>query len=392
LPITVHFPDLNVRSCLAATMIVAALPALAAAPPPQPKTGPGGADYTVADIVKKSYGQGSAQVFVFRPAGQAAASRPIVLFLHGYGAVSPRHYGGWLNHLVRKGNIVIYPRYHEAGGKTRIASLTSEAAKGVKEALAALDGDGEAKPDLSRVAAVGVGTGAVIAINLAAMAEAEGLPRPRLLFAAMPARLPTAANPRAVALVDLAGIDPRTLVVTLTADRDSIAGEAGARAILRAAGTVVPPERRLLARLQSDNHGQPPLLAGHYAAASPDDAFDLSKIDGALDPPKAVVAAARAGPRDKAARDQARQDLNEQWRMANQENVELQMLAIQTTDALDYFGVWKTFDFARDMAFSGGDAVALRKDARFPDMGLWTDGWPMRRIGLESPKVEAAKP
>jgi hypothetical protein len=234
--------------------------------------------------------------------------------------------------------------------------------------------------------------GAVIAVNLAALAEAEGLPKPRLVFGAMPARLPTVAQPRAVALADLSTLDPGTLLVMLTAERDTIAAEAGARGILRAAATTVPPERRLLARVPSDNHGQPALLASHYSPIAPDDAFDLPKIEGALDPPKPVVVAGKAPPRDKAARDQARLDAGEQWRLANQENIELQMLAIQNVDTIDWYGLWKTFDIARDTAFAGGDAMTLRRDSRFPDMGQWSDGWPMRRISLESLKPSPPKP
>jgi acetyl esterase/lipase len=366
--------------------------ALAAGPPTQPKSGPGGSDYAVSDIVKKAYGQGSEQVFVFRPAGPAAGPRPVVVFLHGFGAVSPKYYGAWIGHLVRKGMIVVYPRYHEASGKTRLAAMTLEAAKGVRQALQALAADPEANPDLGRVAHVGHAMGAVIAVNLAALAEAEGLPKPRLVLGAMPARLPSATAPRAVPLVDLATLDPKTLIVMITGERDNVAAEAGARAILRASSASVPPERRLLARLPSDNHGQPALLAGHYSPVAPDDAFDLPKIDGALDPPKPVIAAAKAAPRDKAARDQARLDAGEQWRLANQENIELQMLAIQNVDAIDWYGLWKTFDIARETAFAGGDALTLRRDSRFPDMGLWSDGWPMRRINLESPKAEPHKP
>ena len=52
-------------------------PAAAAGPPPQPKTGPGGADYEIKDVVKKAYGEGSAQAFVFRPGGAAAQPRPV---------------------------------------------------------------------------------------------------------------------------------------------------------------------------------------------------------------------------------------------------------------------------------------------------------------------------
>src|SRR5207253_1811653 len=156
-----------------------AMPAVAASPPAQPKSGPGGADYAVTDIVKKTYGEGSAQAFVFRPAGAAAQPRPVIVFLHLPGAISPKYYGAWINHLVRKGSIVVYPRYEEDNGKTRFSLMTGEAVKGIKEALAGLEADPEAKPDLGKVAIVGHSAGAILAANVAAAAAASGLPKPR---------------------------------------------------------------------------------------------------------------------------------------------------------------------------------------------------------------------
>ena len=63
-------------------------------------------------------------------------------------------------------------------------------------------------------------------------------------------------------------------------------------------------------------------------------------------------------------------------------------LATNGTDSLDYLAYWKTFDMAAAGAFAGRDAASLRADPRFVDMAGWSDGWPVRRLSAEMPKVE----
>jgi hypothetical protein len=58
------------------------------------------------------------------------------------------------------------------------------------------------------------------------------------------------------------------------------------------------------------------------------------------------------------------------------------------TDTLDYLAFWKTFELAAEAAFAGKDAAALARDPKFVDMGNWSDGWPVRRLSAQMPKVE----
>lgn len=365
-------------------------PAAAAAPPAQPKAGPGGAEYAVAEVAKRAYGEGSGQAFVLAPSAPATQPRPVVVFLHGWGVVNPRFYGAWLEHLARSGHIVVYPRYQESEGRTMTRAITAEAAKGVKAALTALG----PSADLSRVAYLGHGAGATIAANLAAAAEEADLPRPRLVMGVMAVRAPTDGKTRGVPLSDLSTLDAKTLLVMVTGDRDTVAGEGGARQIIRAAGSALAPEQRLLVKLPSDNHGQPALVAGHHAAGAPSEAYDLARIEGAVPPaqPPQPKPQGKAAPLDKAAREQARKDVTEQWFLNRMEQTELQMMGLQAVDAMDWYGLWKTFDLAREAAFAGRDALALKRDPRLFDMGLWSDGWPMRRLSVESPRPEQPKP
>ena len=74
--------------------------AFAATPPAQPKSGPGGAENPGAEVVKRAVGTQSAYSYVYYTAGQPQAPRPVVVFLHAWGAINPMVYGGWIDHLV----------------------------------------------------------------------------------------------------------------------------------------------------------------------------------------------------------------------------------------------------------------------------------------------------
>ncbi len=85
-----------------------------AIPPPQPASGPGGADYTYGAVKSSTYVSGAAQYWIYEPASPTPVSAPVIVFNHGWSAEYPQYYGAWINHLVKKGNIVIYPRYQMA--------------------------------------------------------------------------------------------------------------------------------------------------------------------------------------------------------------------------------------------------------------------------------------
>ncbi len=364
--------------------------AMGATLPGQAAKGPGGADYAIASVIKKAYGFGSAQGIVFRPAdppGAFVKARPVVVLVHGWGAVSPKWYGAWIEHLVRRGNIVVYPRYQEAGGGTAYNEVTGEAVKGIRTALDALAATPGVTADLTKVAYIGHNAGAIIAANLAARAATDGLPVPRAVLALMPTRVPTDTKTRAVALTDLTGLDPSVNMITVTGDRDTVSGEAGARAILRASAVALKADHRLLIRINSDNHGQPPLVAAHYSAAAPDDAYDLARIEDAMKtPPPEAPVVHRDKAAERAAREEARRKASERWWLARQEQQDMQLMEMQKVDAFDHYGVWRTVDIALERTLAGGDAQSVRRDPRIYDMGLWTDGWPIKRLTVESPR------
>ncbi|MBF9233436.1 dienelactone hydrolase family protein [Microvirga alba] len=347
--------------------------AQAATPPKQPAEGPGGADYKVTDVTKRAVGTASAAAYVFHASGAASEPRPVVVLLHSWGATNPALYGGWIEHLARKGYVVLVPRFQEVN-RTKPADATYQAATIIRNSLATLANDPAARPDLDRVAYIGHLAGVPIALNLATGAGREGLPTPKLIFALMPGGIATGDKSRGIPLDDLSAIGGSTMLITMSGDRDYLPADRAARRIL-AETKQIPASRKLFMRVASDDHGYPPLTATLASPGSLKSEYDASAIKLPPDPPK--------DPKQKSI-----------WRwsadmaLTGEQTILTAQLGSNATDTLDYLAFWKTFDMAADAAFAGKDAAALRRDPRFIDMGTWTDGWPVRRLSADMPKTQ----
>lgn len=351
--------------------------AQAAAPPVQPAEGPGGIGDRKATVVKRMLGRASSATFAFHASGPApAAGRPVAVLLHGWGAVNPQSYGAWIDHLARQGWLVLFPRFQDAN-RTRPADAPAIAEGLVKAALADLAGDSEGKPDLGRVALIGHLAGAPLAMDMAADAKARGLPVPKLIFAVAPGGIASGPKSRGIALTDLSGIDASTLLVTMVGDKDTRAADMAAKRLLREA-SAVPQERKLFVRALSDDHGFPALTATLAAPAGVDSAFD----GGAIKPPPEPKDAPKPPPFRWSA-DMA---------LSGEQQTLVSQINIARSDALDYLGFWKTFDLAATTAFSGADATVLKNNPRLADMERWSDGWPVKRLVVETPRPASATP
>ncbi len=349
----------------------------AASPPVQPKTGPGSPIDATGEVVKRAVGRASTVTYAYHMASAPPEKRAVVVVLHAWGAVNPIVYGGWIDHLARRGHLVLFPGFQQVG-KTRPADATESAAALIKAALDELASDPQARPDPTRVLYLGHSAGSAIALNLAAEATSRGLPVPKLAFAVMPGGVAKDEKSRGILLSDLAKVDPGTAIVTVVGDKEFQAADRVSRRILKETSGV-PVNRKLFMRSASDDHGFPALSATLASPASPKDGYDLAAIKVQPDPPVDPKA-----PRPARAR----------WTadvvLSGEQQVLLGQLQRNVTDTLDYLSYWRTFDMAAAAALAGGDMAALRTDPSFADMGRWSDGWPVRRMSVETPKAEVA--
>ena len=195
------------------------------------------------------FGRGADQVWIFRPRARA---RSIVVFVHGAGdraETTPRYHRPWLEHLAVRGSIVLYPRYELAHAPDALRHLVA----GVRT--------GESQLDNLRlpVLEIGYSRGARLAVEYAALAGAVGLV-PKAVLSIFPSTL-VPPEP----LLDLRGIDPRTRILILVGDRDSVVADVGARELrsrLDAAG--FPRERAAIQIV----HSRPGFTANHLSVLS----------------------------------------------------------------------------------------------------------------------------
>lgn len=305
-------------------------------PPQQPTSGPGGRDYPHRSVEKEVHGRGAEQFWLFQPGGPAPKSAPMVAFLHGFGAMEPSSYGAWIEHLVRRGSIVVYPRY-QASLLTRPKQYTDSAIAAVKNALQLL-GEGSGKrPQVDGLAVVGHSAGGILSANVAALGDSVGLPKPRALMIVEPG-----SGNDVLPLEPLASVDAGTLALVVVGEDDTLAGESDAKRIFDALSHL-PAENRDYVRIRSDDHGDPPLVADHLMPSAASDDYASGR---------------------------------RRWRRPRMaERLE------DSVNAIDFYGLWKLFDGLMDAAFHGRNreyALGDTPEQRF--MGTWSDGTPVKEL------------
>jgi dipeptidyl aminopeptidase/acylaminoacyl peptidase len=307
--------------------------------PGQPAGGPGGRDYTHASVTKSRHGEDGAEFWLFEPAEPTPASAPVIVFNHGWGAMTPDSYGAWIEHLVRRGNIVVYPRY-QAGLLTMPGKFTSNAIEATKNALRLLRKRGHVSPDGKRFAIVGHSAGGVVSANMAAEAAAAGLPRPSALMIMHPGEV--GGKRSGMALRDLGNIPASTLVVVVVGADDKLVGDGDAKRLFSSLSHLRRQNRNYLIMV-SDNHGDPPVVADHLGPLAASEAYA---------------------------------DEKRRWRRRSRSKK-----LDSSVDALDFYGYWKLLDGLSDAAFYGrnrefalGAAVEVRR------MGMWSDGKPIKQL------------
>jgi len=326
--------------------------AQSATPPPQPLTGPGGKQSAHASVTKNKYGKGGQEYWIFEPASPKPRTAPVIVFLHGWGGMNPLYYGAWLDHLVKRGNIVVYPRY-QANLLTSINDFTPNTIAAVKDAVHRLQTEpGHVKPDFSKFATVGHSLGGLLAANVAALAKESNLPRVRAVMSVEPGITESPIN---VPLADLKKIPADTLLLAIAGDQDGLVRDRDAKRIYYESTRVAARNKNFIT-LVSDSHGQPELVASHRAPTALNKDYDSGEGVGG-------APGGRSDPIGDAA-------------ISRRVRPETMMV-----NALDYYGTWKLFDALTDAAFTGKNreyALGNTPQQRF--MGVWSDGVPVKEL------------
>jgi len=300
-------------------------------PPSRPGSGPGGAEYPHGSYTAHKFGEDERAFWVFLPDSPKPDTAPVIIFLHGWSVVDPEGYGAWIEHLARRGAVVIYPRYQKGPVELR-AGMFPYAVEAIRQALAVIPSLGVV-PDTSRVAIMGHSFGGLMAVAMAGSADSLGLPWPKAVMIAQ-------AGGKPIPWFKPERIPPGTLLLAVAGDRDNVVGDSISKKVIQGA-TNVPDSCKDFLVLVSDDHGSPGLVADHTSAM-----------------------AGRPG--------RAGCFLPFFARFLGRSGL--------VTDALDWFGYWKLFDGLTDAAFWGKNRqYALGGTPEQLFMGAWSDGTPVKQ-------------
>lgn len=303
--------------------------ALTVAPP---ITGPGNTVYYHQTVQFSKAGEGNAENWIFYPSGPVPEKAPVIVFNHGWGGVSPVIYGGWIEHLVRKGNLVIFPRYQESF-RVQPASFVQNASEGVRLAFERLP----SFANRSQFAIMGHSMGGLITANMGALWQTLGLPKPRALMIVQPG---ISTGWTGLPLADLSAIPSDIWMVVVTGDKDSVVGTADGVRIFQGTPQV---SRKSYIHVRSDPNG---LKASHFFPACP----GLSQV--------------------------ATQESDSSFKARMAEYMENK----RGPDAFDWYGTWKWSEALLNAAFQEGknQGYVLGGGSQETFMGTWSDGTPVQ--------------
>jgi predicted esterase len=313
--------------------------------PQQPLEGPGSSCYAHQEVRTHDFSMTPQGFWIFEPAEPTLDSARVIVFLHGYSATNPFVYGGWIRHLVRKGHIVIYPRYQKNLVSPSSKAYVENAAIAIRQALSFLEENGSTCPIVEPLIMVGHSYGGVIAANLSIHYADWGLPPPKGLLISCPGTGPM----RGAWLPSYEGMSEGLYLLVIVGSQDQVVGEKVGQQIFE---TAIHTSSRNFVRMLPDGHGLPKSTAGHNEPHALDAAFDngrhgLSYHRG---------------------------------------------LKYGKYDAADYFAYWKLLDALSDCLHDSLHCnVAFGNTPEQRYMGTWSDGVSVRELEVILPPPPAKK-
>lgn len=270
--------------------------------PTQPASGPGSSERRFTETQRIYVGDEPTGAWVFTPAGATPSdirNLPTVLFIHGFSALDPDIYGSWIDHLVQRGAIVVYPDYQPANPlQDAPAEYISNLFTGIRTGIEYLEHAGITDVRKHGFHVLGHSLGGVLAVRYAQDANRLGYPRVRTLTVVEPGGCSTCGNFGSLGVsLDLDRTLPADLLAqVVVGSDDSTVGDADARSIWPLLKNI-PSAQRDYVTIVSDEHGIPPMIADHEmvgtgGARGTEDAMDWFALWRPLD---ALIACADSG-------------------------------------------------------------------------------------------------
>ena len=304
--------------------------------PGQPVSGPGEASYVVDSVIMENFAKKADGYWLFRPEKVDIPLEKLIVFNHGYGAINPMIYGAWIKHLVRKGNIVVFPRYQKDLLSPRPKKFTQNAATGINAAIQLLRSRNMLTNDDFHLSLVGHSYGGVVSAGLANDYKTYEIPKPQVVMLCSPGTGPLKGG----LLENYKGIDADTKFLVMTSVNDRTVGEEFGFHVFKTSPQI---EASNLIRQFPDNHDGLHITAGHNECYALDSQFDSGLRN---------VSTKRA-------------------------------LRIGKIDPIDYYGYWKLFDALRECSIAVEHCeIALGGGEKQSFLGEWTDKVAIRPLTI----------
>jgi pimeloyl-ACP methyl ester carboxylesterase len=308
--------------------------------PPRPEEGPGGKVYVHDSVRMMDFAAEPDGYWLFEPFEPRPDSAPVVVFNHGYGALNTMIYGQWIRHLVRRGNIVIFPRFQKNLFSPGPGEFAANAATGIRNALIELDTGDHVRPVTESLAMVGHSYGGTVSACLGVKYKEYGIPQPKAIMLCSPGTGPLDGG----RLESYEAIPADTRLLVVVSEDDHVVGDELGKLVFETAKNT--PHRNFI-RQYADRHGEPDITAGHNQAYALYEPFDNGIHNLSY----------------------------------------LRALRSASFDAMDYNGYWKLFDALLACTRNGqwcdyafGNTEAQRT------LGAWGDGIPTRELEVTVPK------
>jgi len=303
--------------------------------PAQPTSGPGGSSYTHGGVTIYDYGtNGSGGDFwLYEPNNPTPDSANVVVFIHGLGETNPKLYGAFIKHLVRKGNIVIYPRYQK-DLNTSNTTFNDSCAYGILRALDTIQQTGHVKGRIQNFFILGHSVGGILTANMTMLYQQYGLPKPLTAFSMQPGAAGFLSP-------DYSSFPADVMYLSMMSENDIVVGT-GPGTTLYNQTVNVPTSHKNLVHTYGDSHGSPAITATHFDPLAGDVAFDNGETN-------LFILASGSGP----------------------------------VDAFDFYCTWKLQDALMDCALHNQNCeYAFGDTPEQHGMGNWSDGTPVRILEI----------
>ncbi len=240
------------------------------------------AQHKHASVKVLTVGEGIERAYVFIPNTPSPKGAPLVLFHHGWLGMNPKNFGVLIDHLARRGAVVIYPVYQD-GNDTPPQAVTQWAGNADAAALRELDRRYPGLVNPEKTLYFGFSMGAAISLNLALAPEHFNLPPPKAMLLAAPGDAHhVARGPKAASIIGKVEKLPKNLpVVMVSGAADTSIGVPTARQIAKK-WCHLPPQKRALIFLPSDSDDGKRIQAGHGSPGAPDSRYNFADSRGAV--------------------------------------------------------------------------------------------------------------